>query len=561
MGHIHALPEALTNMIAAGEVVENIQTVVKELVENSLDASATQIEVDLKDAGLQEIRITDNGDGMDTDDLKLSIARHATSKIARAEDLFRVLSLGFRGEALASLASVAHLSIASSPTKAASQVLTVNDDGVQLSRGKAFKGTQIIVDHLFYKTPARLKYLKAPAQELTGVLETMFHLAIARSDVAFHLRNDGKTVLKTQGDGQVKRVLYDLYGANILQSMHPFSASDRDYHIEGYYGDPMTTRSSSKHMHLFANGRAVRNRTLIQAIKEAYAPYIPTAKYPVVVAFITCDPILLDVNVHPQKKLIKLAEEARLKTTIREALAAHLMDTSKAASFKRPAQEMPAQTRLESLHESVATYDTADPLNETSNQPFPILEYVGQVHGTYLVMQSTTGLYLLDQHAAAERIRYEQYKAAMQSDRGMTKPLLTPLEIPLSVLETRELAAHLDTFKAFGLTVTLSNHALSVSEIPYFFHPEKEYDYTLNMIERLLNGQTLERAHLIDQIAKDLSCKHSIKGNAYISNDEVTHLITDLSACAQPYQCPHGRPTMIEFSQRALENMFGRTMA
>lgn len=561
MGHIHALPEALTNMIAAGEVVENIQTVVKELVENSLDAHATQIDVDLKEAGLQEIRITDNGDGMDEADLKLSIARHATSKIARAEDLFRVLSLGFRGEALASLASVAHLSIASSPIKAASQVLTVNDDGVHLSRGKAFKGTQIIVDHLFYQTPARLKYLKAPSQELTGVLETMFHLAIARSDVAFQLRNDGKTLLKTQGDGHVKRVLYDLYGADILQSMHPFKASDRDYHIEGYYADPMTTRSSSKHMHLFANGRAVRNRTLIQAIKEAYAPYIPTAKYPVVVAFITCDPILLDVNVHPQKKLIKLAEEARLKNTIREALAAHLMDTSKAASFKRPAQEMPAQTRLESLHESVATYDTRDPLNESSNQPFPILEYVGQVHGTYLVMQSTNGLYLIDQHAAAERIRYEQYKAAMQTDRGMKKPLLTPLEIPLSVLETRELSAHLETFKAFGLTVTLSNHVLSVREIPYFFHPGKEYDYTLNMIERLLGDQTLERGHLIDQIAKDLSCKHSIKGNAYISADEVTHLVTDLKACDQPYQCPHGRPTMIEFSQNALENMFGRTMA
>lgn len=563
MGQIKQLTPAVANLIAAGEVVENIESVVKELVENSIDAHAKKIAVDLKNSGLQEIRITDDGDGMDEADLMVSIQRHATSKIVRSDDLFRVLSLGFRGEALASLASVAELTIASSPQKAPSKVLTVDSKGSVLSDGKAFKGTQITAKHLFYQTPARLKYLKSPAQELTGVLDQMFHLAIAHPLIAFRLSNDGHVLLNTQGNGDVTRVLFDLYGASIMQQLNPFSLEDRDYHIEGFYADPMIQRSSSKRMHLFVNGRSVRNRALISAIKEAYAPYIPKAKFPVVVVFLTCDPILVDVNIHPQKKEIKVAEEKRLKATLTEGLGDYLKQTSKAAQFMRAPQAKPEALRFESLHETSALtlQETPGPLAPERTRPFPILEYVGQVHGTYLVMQSRSGMYLMDQHAAAERIRYEQYFTHMQKDLGRYTPLLTPLEIPLSQIETAHLAAHLATFKTFGLEVTLEAHALKVHTIPHYFHPGLEYAYTLTMIEHLVEGDSLTRGDLIDQMAKDLSCKHSIKGNQKISRSEVDHLLNDLAACKNPFQCPHGRPTLIEFTQASLENMFGRSMA
>lgn len=562
MGQIKQLTPEVANLIAAGEVVENIESVVKELVENSIDAHASEISVDLVESGLQEIRITDNGDGMDETDLTLSVKRHATSKIVRSDDLFRVLSLGFRGEALASLASVAELTIASSPVKAPSKVLKVQGTAQGLTEGKAFKGTQIIAKNLFYQTPARLKYLKSPSQELTGVLDQMFHLAIAHPSIAFRLSNDGQPLLSTQGKGDVKRVLFDLYGSSIMQSLYPFSLTDRDYTIEGWYADPMIQRSSSKRMHLFVNGRSVRNRALISAIKEAYAPYIPKAKYPVVVVFLTCDPILVDVNIHPQKKEIKLAEEKRLKATLTEGLGTHLKKTSKAASFMSAPQSKPEALRFESLHENppLAVEESTDRLQE-STKPFPILEYVGQVHGTYLVMQSASGMYLMDQHAAAERIRYEKYYAHMQEDLGRSTALLSPLEIPLSKIETAHLADHLDTFKSFGLKVTLDDHALWVHEIPHYFHPGLEYAYTLTMIEHLIEEKNLTRGVLIDQMAKDLSCKHSIKGNQKIARSEVDALLKDLAQCAQPFQCPHGRPTLIEFTQASLENMFGRSMA
>ena len=562
MGQIKQLTPEVANLIAAGEVVENIESVVKELVENSIDAHASEISVDLVESGLQEIRITDNGDGMDETDLTLSVKRHATSKIVRSDDLFRVLSLGFRGEALASLASVAELTIASSPVKAPSKVLKVQGTAQGLTEGKAFKGTQIIAKNLFYQTPARLKYLKSPSQELTGVLDQMFHLAIAHPSIAFRLSNDGQPLLSTQGKGDVKRVLFDLYGSSIMQSLYPFSLTDRDYTIEGWYADPMIQRSSSKRMHLFVNGRSVRNRALISAIKEAYAPYIPKAKYPVVVVFLTCDPILVDVNIHPQKKEIKLAEEKRLKATLTEGLGTHLKKTSKAASFMSAPQSKPEAIRFESLHENppLAVEESTDRLQESS-KPFPILEYVGQVHGTYLVMQSASGMYLMDQHAAAERIRYEKYYAHMQEDLGRSTALLSPLEIPLSKIETAHLADHLDTFKTFGLKVTLDDHALWVHEIPHYFHPGLEYAYTLTMIEHLIEEKNLTRGVLIDQMAKDLSCKHSIKGNQKIARSEVDALLKDLAQCVQPFQCPHGRPTLIEFTQASLENMFGRSMA
>lgn len=560
MGVIKALDPRVANLIAAGEVVENVQSVVKELIENSLDANARKIAIDLTDSGLKAIRITDDGDGMDEADLHLATERHATSKIARADDLFRVLSLGFRGEALASLASVAELTITSSQTVLASHVLTIKDGVKTFSKGPAFKGTQIEAKNLFYQTPARLKYLKRPETELHHVQSELYHAALAFPSVKFTLRNDGKTLFKTIGDGNVMRIFHELYGSDIASSMHPFSFQDRDYTVQGYYGEPRVQRANAQHIHVIINHRVVRNKALIKGIKDAYAPYIPTVRYPVVLVQIQTDPLLVDVNVHPQKKEVKLAEESRLKKALTQALSEALKTTSLVARVTQPKDEKMVNYQFESLHETVL--ETAEtPHIKPTQATFPDMDYVGQVHGTYLVMQGIKSVYLIDQHAAAERVRYEQYYHAMQQDLGHRQTVTVPLEIPLSKLETADLKPHLKTFEAFGLSVTLDANTLRIQTIPHYFHPGKEEEYALNMIETLLAGETLSRGDLIDQMAKDLACKHSIKGNEPISLSEVNALMSDLKQCINPFHCPHGRPVMVEFTQPALETMFGRIMA
>lgn len=560
MGQIKSLPASLANLIAAGEVVENVRSVIKELVENSLDAHASSITVELFEGGLKRIVITDNGDGMDEEDLRLSIQRHATSKLSSKEDLFHIASLGFRGEALASLAAVSKLTIRSSQTQTASKELKVVGSDVSLKPSIAFKGTQVIVEDLFYATPARLKYLKNPVQEYNGVYKEMAHFSLAHPAVSLTLKNEGKTMIQTPGDGKLDHVLYLLYGREFVTQMWSFEGHNRDYQIAGFMAPPYLHRSNSDQMHIFINGRSIRNTLIIQAIKRAFSDYQPVAKFPLGLCMITTDPILVDVNVHPQKRLVKLAEEKALSELIESVLAAEIKNQT---TEKRIARAHLSPSRYEPLRlepEVPSPLYLNEPI-ETSSKTFPVLEYVGQVHGTYLVFQGEAGFYLMDQHAAAERIRYEAYYQHMQEDLKLRQPLLVPLKVPLTPTEITPLKSSLAIFKSFGLDVSLQEDGLEIKEIPHWFHPGLEEKYALMMVETLLQEQTLEKGQLINQMAKDLACKHSLKGNQYINHDAAMTLVKQLSMCQNPFHCPHGRPTMIHYSENSLENMFGRSMA
>ena len=559
MGKIKTLDTAVANLIAAGEVVENVRSVIKELVENSLDAHAQSITVELFEGGLKKMVITDDGDGMDEMDLVLSIKRHATSKLSTADDLFHVASLGFRGEALASLAAVSKLTLRSSQTKAPAKQLKVENGDFKLTSSLAFKGTQVIVEDLFYATPARLKYLKNPLQEFNAVYKEMAHFSLAHPAVSFTLKQDGKTVLQTKGDGDLKQALYGLYGAEFVKNMWAFEGQNRDYQIKGFMAPSYLHRSTSDQIHLFINHRSIRNTGLIQAIKRAFADYQPAAKFPLGVVMITADPILVDVNVHPQKRMVKLAEEKALAGLIESILNNALIHQSTSKKIAKAPVAAPSQLRLDALHETMPVATEA-PLDST-HQAFPVLEFVGQVHGTYLVFQGSEGFYLMDQHAAAERIRYEQYYHHMQQDKTMRQPLMIPLEVALTSLELKALPPYLETFKAWGLAVELSDQGLLISEIPHWFHPGLESEYALIMIEYLTSETPLEKGTLINQMAKDLACKHSLKGNQFIDADSAGHLVKQLSSCQNPFHCPHGRPTLIHYSSASLENMFGRSMA
>jgi DNA mismatch repair protein MutL len=558
MGIIRTLEASLANLIAAGEVVENVRSVMKELIENSLDAHAQTITVELFEGGLKKIVITDDGDGMDEDDLRLSIERHATSKLKTADDLFHVASLGFRGEALASLAAVAKLTIRSSPTQAPSKELTLENKTIKIHSSFAFKGTQVIVEDLFYATPARLKYLKNPVQEYNGVYKEMAHFCVAHPDVAFTFKHDGKTMLQTPGDGQIEKALYALYGRDFYTQMWAFEGQNRDYQIKGFMAPPYLHRSTSDQIHLFINGRSIRNTVILQAIKRAFADYQPAAKFPLGICMIEADPILVDVNVHPQKRIVKLAEEKALAELIETQLKEALIHQSISKRMARAPEIQPEQFAFEAFHETPIV------LNEEgldkSARSFPVLEYVGQIHGTYLVYQGQEGFYLLDQHAAAERIRYEKYYHHMQTDQTLRQPLGVPLSVPLTPLESSLLIPHLSLFETYGLQVKLEENTLWIYEVPHWFHPGLEEAYALTMVENLNQETPLEKGTLINQMAKDLACKHSLKGNQYVDASNAMILIDQLRKCQNPFHCPHGRPTLIHYSKASLENMFGRSM-
>ncbi len=559
MGIIRTLDASIANLIAAGEVVENVRSVIKELIENSLDANAQTITVELFEGGLKKIVITDDGDGMAEDDLRLSIERHATSKLKTADDLFHVASLGFRGEALASLAAVAKLTIRSSQTQAPSKELTVRGKEIKIQPSLAFKGTQVIVEDLFYATPARLKYLKNPVQEYNGVYKEMAHFSLAHPGVAFTFKHEGKTMLQTSGDGQIEKALYALYGREFYTQMWAFEGENRDYKIQGFMAPPYLHRSTSDQIHLFINGRSIRNTGILQAIKRAFADYQPAAKFPLGICFIQADPILVDVNVHPQKRIVKIAEEKALATLIETQLKDALMHQSTSKKIARAPEIQPEQYAFEAFHETPIVLHEEG--LDKSSKSFPVLEYVGQIHGTYLVYQGQEGFYLLDQHAAAERIRYEKYYHHMQTDQNLRQPLVVPLSVPLTPLESSLLLPNISLFEAFGLNVKLEENRLLIHEIPHWFHPGLEEAYALTMVETLNQEKPLEKGTLINQMAKDLACKHSLKGNQYLDSHNAMILIEQLQNCQNPFHCPHGRPTLIHYSKASLENMFGRSMA
>ncbi len=575
MPKIRQLDEALSNMIAAGEVVENPASVVKELVENALDAESTTITIHLKEYGLKSIKVIDDGIGMDAEDLSMAFKRHATSKIRTHHDLFHIASLGFRGEALPSIASVSELTIESTDgLETANQLTLKNGEVIEKTLSSIKKGTAITVDDLFYNTPARLKHLKSETKELAYIVEHIHKIALSHPQVRFHLTHDQKVLFSSSGDGNISKILYQIYGSDIAKNLLPFQSENSYFKIKGYACKPMFTRSSRQHITLIANKRLIKNTRVIQAVMDGYRTYLPMKKYPIVHLEISVDPLLIDINIHPQKLEIKFTEENSLlrlisSTILKTLEAAYLVpkvqkhepreNNQTKMVFHKPSQ-------LEELSENYQldlNVDTSDQVNplKRSEKRFPELEYIGQYHGTYLIFQSEEGLYLVDQHAAAERIRYERYYREMSKDNNIRKPLLVPFEMRLSKSEVIAAQTILEALKSFGLTIKLEENKLMVFEVPAWFMERDEEGYAEMMISRMLDEQEVSIGVLIDQLAKDLSCKHSIKANKFITKEEVDKLMSDLSVQKNPFTCPHGRPTMIHFTTSELERLFKRVQS
>ncbi|MGO1059883.1 DNA mismatch repair endonuclease MutL [Planococcus sp. FY231025] len=629
MGLIRLMDEPLSNKIAAGEVVERPASVVKELVENAIDAGGTAIEVLLMEAGLTSIQIVDNGAGMDTDDALLAFSRHATSKIANEHDLFRIRTLGFRGEALASIASVSKVTLHTSDGKTGTFVQMEGGRLIEHRAGSLRKGTDIKIDQLFFNTPARLKYLKTLQTELGHTIDLMNRLALSYPGIAFRLVHDGKTVLQTSGSGEIKRVISDIYGVSIAKKMIPFEGESNDYKVSGFASLPEITRANKNYISLFVNGRWVKHYAIANTVHKAYHTFLPLERQPIVILNIEGDPYLTDVNVHPAKQQIRLSKEKELMELIHSTIRKTISSVVRAPVIEQPKAQKSAPTRQLDLWKSSYTVqeppagetasapklqmqqqpDTALPgipadLPVDSRQPsgelrkssahleqpadsvqpeevfsreesgqemeqiedagpqFPELEVVGQIHGTYIVAQSTDGFYLVDQHAAQERIKYEFFREKVGDiDADERQALLLPLTFHYSRDEALRLKDALEVLSESGVFLEeFGDTSFIVREHPAWFPKGFEQEIIEELIEQVLDERKVDVKKIREEAAIMMSCKRSIKANHYLQKHEMERLLADLKAAEQPFTCPHGRPVIIHFKTYDVEKMFKRVM-
>lgn len=602
MTHIQLMDETLANKIAAGEVIERPASVVKELVENAIDAGSTSIEVSLEEAGLQLVRVTDDGRGMDEEDAVLAFERHATSKVKNEFDLFRIRTLGFRGEALATIAAVSKVTLWTSDGRQTGTELEI-EGGELLSKrpGALRKGTDIAVRQLFYNTPARLKHMKSLQTELGHTIDLINRLAFSYPRIRFHLMNDGKTIVQTMGRGDQLRNVASIYGVPVARKMIAFEGSNADYTISGWVSLPELTRASKKYMTLLVNHRWVKSYAIDDAILKGLHTFLPIGRYPIIILNVEADPQLTDVNVHPSKKHVRLGKEGELLTlieqTVREAVQRHVTipkaappqpkrsersseqvslwesttpygERTKPSTFPegRRTEPLPDWLPVEEL--PVVSFDEGEkeqfdgPMEPVAEEQFPQLEYVGQVHGTYIIAQNEDGFYMIDQHAAQERIKYEYFRDQIgEVNHEERQLLLVPLIFHYSKDEMARIEEHRAQLERVGIFLEPFGRAsYTVKEYPSWFPKEEASELIESIIEQVMTKRSIDIAKLREETAIMMSCKRSIKANHYLRKEDAERLLHDLAEAEHPYTCPHGRPVLIHFSTREIERMFKRIM-
>ena len=672
MGKIIQLDDALSNKIAAGEVVERPASVVKELVENSIDAGSTIIDIVVEEAGLSKIRISDNGDGLEEIDVPKAFSRHATSKIRDEHDLFRIQTLGFRGEALPSIASVSRLELITSTGLDGTRIFLEGGKVVKLEKAASRKGTDITITDLFYNTPARLKYLKTVHTELGNITDVTNRLALAHPDVSIRLIHNDRKLLHTNGNGDVKQVLAAIYGINIAKKMVPIHATTLDFELNGYMTLPEITRASRNYVSTMINGRYIKNFPLAKAVLEGYHTLLPIGRYPIGLINIVMDPILVDVNVHPSKLEVRISKEQELNILVTETIKGvfktkaliptglirgkvekekseqtildldHLQintvvheDSNRSNQFEgksaisKPSssnefnhsrsldrneewsevrredfdpfngvQARPSNrdTSLESQQQDQNTAQeyskdieiNVDSLNssrssEANDAPFlkenlliqedinrpsktiesrvPPLYPIGQMHGTYIFAQNELGLYIIDQHAAQERIKYEFFKEKVGMVAAELQELLVPLTFEYSTDEYVKIDEYRGELEKVGVFLEPFGHnSYIVKAHPQWFPKGEETEIIEDMIEQLLTMKKVDIKKLREEAAIMMSCKGSIKANRHLRKDEIQALLDELRQTTDPFTCPHGRPIIIHTSTYELEKMFKRVM-
>ena len=582
---IHLLPIEVASQIAAGEVVERPASVVKELVENALDAEATYISITIEGAGQRLIEVADDGCGIPADELPLAVMRHATSKLSSAEDLLRISTLGFRGEALASIGSVARLTITSRPTSSGlgTRLRVEGGQAAPVQPAGAPTGTVVRVEDLFYNVPARLKFLKHDTTERRIIDNLATRYALAYPTVRFHLRQDGRPSLQTSGNGDRREVLAVLYGVETARQMLEVLSEDDGLKVNGFISATSLTRSNRREIHFFVNGRPVQDAALSAALLKAYHTLLMVGRYPLATLFLELPPDLVDVNVHPTKAEVRFRDPDGVFTgvqrAVRRALLAHTpipglgeqMRWSPGTDWSSPARaidpawdiayEGSGRSTLSSdeLYRSpLSTPETAPPASTLSMQSVPLLRLVGQIASTYLVAEGPDGLYLVDQHAAHERVLFER----MMSQRSGEIPgqaLLQPLAVDFSPALARLLAEQVPLLGRLGFQVeAFGPNTFLVRAIPSLLAGSDPAAALRALVEDFEEDETPLQAEVEARIIARVCKRAAVKAGHALSPEEQRALLLDLEACQSPRTCPHGRPTMIHISVDLLERQFGR---
>ncbi|HBY83249.1 MULTISPECIES: DNA mismatch repair endonuclease MutL [Staphylococcus] len=649
MGKIKELQTSLANKIAAGEVVERPSSVVKELLENAIDAQSTEINIEVEQSGVASIRVVDNGTGIEADDLSLVFHRHATSKLDADDDLFHIRTLGFRGEALASISSVSKVTLRTcTDNESGHEIYAENGEIINQKPAKAKKGTDILVESLFYNTPARLKYIKSLYTELGKITDIVNRMAMSHPDIRISLVSDGKTLLKTNGSGKTNEVMAEIYGMKVAKDLVHITGDTSDYHLEGYVARPEHSRSNKHYISIFINGRYIKNFVLNKAIVEGYHTLLTIGRYPICYINIQMDPILVDVNVHPTKLEVRLSKEEQLYDLIvekiREAfkdkilipkndLDTHPKKNKVLNSFEqqkldferkqnevqnRPQssederQEDLSATTLDKVenqnisqvnednestlfndsqyinrnHDDYYFNNQKDILNELDNQNetlkqeenqnendikgtvsastrrrVPYMEVVGQVHGTYIIAQNENGMFMIDQHAAQERIKYEYFREKIGEVTNEVQNLLIPMTFHFSKDEQFIIDQYQEELDRVGVHLEhFGGHDYIVNSYPVWFPKAEAEEIIKDMIELVLENKKIDVKKMREDAAIMMSCKKSIKANHYLKNNEMADLIDQLREMEDPFTCPHGRPIIINFSNYELEKLFKRVM-
>ncbi|ALM56906.1 DNA mismatch repair endonuclease MutL [Staphylococcus equorum] len=647
MGKIKELQTSLANKIAAGEVVERPGSVVKELLENAIDAQATEINIEVEQSGVASIRVVDNGTGIHIEDLGLVFHRHATSKLDADDDLFHIRTLGFRGEALASISSVSKVTLKTCTDNQEGQEIYVeNGEILNQKPAKAKQGTDILVESLFYNTPARLKYIKSLYTELGKITDIVNRMAMSHPDIRISLISDGRTILKTNGSGRTNEVMAEIYGMKVAKDLVHITGETSDYRLEGYVAKPEHSRSNKHYISIFINGRYIKNFLINKAILEGYHTLLMVGRFPICYINIEMDPILVDVNVHPTKLEVRLSKEDQLfeliVEKIREAFKDRILipqndmnkltqknkvldkfeqqkidfekrkqqrdathstnlnfdlDDNQPNETKQSNQSLdntlssPNTTPDDSYSVQESTYDYAktqrDVLNDMEEQDItdtlapsedvaeasdikgsissnpsqriPYMEVVGQVHGTYIIAQNENGMFMIDQHAAQERIKYEYFREKIGDVSNEIQNLLIPLTFHFSKDELMIINQHVEELDKVGVHLEpFGGNDYIVDSYPVWFPAAEAEEIIKDMIEYVLEHKKVNVKKIREEAAIMMSCKKSIKANHYLKNNEMADLVNQLRETEDPFTCPHGRPIIINFSNYELERLFKR---
>ena len=578
MSKIKIMDEILSNKIAAGEVVERCASVVKELVENAIDAESTEIKIILKESGVKEIKVIDNGFGMDKEDAVNCFGRHATSKIVDEDDLYHIHTLGFRGEALASIASVSKVTLDTSTGDVGTLVKINGGKIIEVSASDARRGTTICVNDLFYNTPARLKHLKSLYTELAHITDYINKIALSHPNIRFLLVNDDKELLRTDGSGNLLKCIRNIYGIGIAKKMMSIENENNDYKISGFISLPEVYKSTRNSIVTIVNGRIVRNIELNRKINDSYHSYKPDNYYPIVVLNIDVDTTLVDVNIHPTKMDIKFGNFEDLldlvQTTIKDKISnKNLIPEVEEEEIKEKEinKEVKTYEKLKLDFDApvvndveeeyvVNTFEEKEEVEEETEK-MPIMYPVGLVHGTYIICQNELGMYIVDQHATKERVNYEIVKEKLNNPKIESIQLAIPLTLEYTNTEFIILKENLDFLKNMNFDIEeFGINSFIIKSHPVWLPKDNEINSIKKILDLVIEKEkNFDIEKFNDHMAATMACKMSIKGNTSITMEEAEKLLDDLKKCKNPFNCPHGRPTIIFYSSSDLEKLFKRS--